>query len=92
MIVPLQSLVVLSACMCIRCWSVSLHGGSIVAEGLVTVDVIFTTEEDVLELVEVQAAISSLIVLLDHLAYLVRVHLFAELLHGKHNVLLGNLA
>ena len=48
---------------------------------------IFTFEEDVFEFVEVKAAITNLVVLLDHLLDLFHVHLSAQLLHRQFDVL-----
>ena len=53
---------------------------------------IFVGEEDSLELIEVERAISCFVVLLDHFVDLPAGNLTAELLHGEHDILLGDLA
>ena len=72
----------------------SLHNSrSIFAKWCVCgVNVVLAIEEDVFELIKVEAAIAGLIVLFNHLTHLFWIHLLAQLLHGQYNVLLGNLA
>ena len=63
------------------CWSVSSEWS------IQVLLVIFTFEEDVFEFVEVEATITNLVVLLDHLLDLFHVHLSAQLLHRQFDVL-----
>lgn len=75
-------------------YAISLHGWTIVAKWsfITSFFDLLTTEEDSFEFLEIEHAVTCFVVLSNHVVNLLTIDLFAKLLHGETNILLGDLS